>query len=143
MDTRKRGTTPDMQVTSIRLEPELKERLREISGERGYQCLMREVLWQFVEHQIAFNPLLPTSSEFWATPSCQNDALENLEEQAMSLQFSRLFKPDIRAVFRAIAQQEEQCALTGQLIRPQQTMWLGLTQSGTLVPLSNESMAEP
>ncbi len=29
MDTRKRVSTSEMQVTSIRLEPELKERLRE------------------------------------------------------------------------------------------------------------------
>jgi hypothetical protein len=51
MDTRKRGSTSEMQVTSIRLEPELKERLREISGEQGYQTLIREVLWQLVEQQ--------------------------------------------------------------------------------------------
>jgi hypothetical protein len=49
MDTRKRGSTSEMQVTSIRLEPELKERWREISGEQGYQTLIREVLWQLVD----------------------------------------------------------------------------------------------
>lgn len=141
MDTRKRGTTPDMQVTSIRLEPELKERLREISGERGYQFLIREVLWQFVEHQTPFDPLQSVSGEFWATPSWQDDALEKPEQQAISLQSSRWFKHDIRAMFRAIAQREEQCAMTGQLIRPQQMMWLGLTEAGTLVPLSHESVA--
>ncbi len=52
MDTRKRGSTSEMQVTSIRLEPELKERLREVSGEQGYQSLIREVLWQFVDQQM-------------------------------------------------------------------------------------------
>jgi predicted DNA-binding protein len=46
-----------MQVTSIRLEPELKERLREISGEQGYQTLIREVLWQFVEQQMGADAL--------------------------------------------------------------------------------------
>jgi hypothetical protein len=52
MDTRKRGSTSEMQVTSIRLEPELKERLREISGEQGYQTLIREILWQLVDQQM-------------------------------------------------------------------------------------------
>ncbi|MGI0488503.1 hypothetical protein ACN4EK_24090 [Pantanalinema rosaneae CENA516] len=52
MDTRKRGNTSEMQVTSIRMEPELKERLRQISGEQGYQTLIREVLWQFVDQQM-------------------------------------------------------------------------------------------
>jgi predicted transcriptional regulator len=47
-----------MQVTSIRLEPELKERLREISGEQGYQTLIRDVLWQFVEQQARPDELL-------------------------------------------------------------------------------------
>ncbi len=40
MDTRKRGSTSEIQVTSIRLEPELKERLREIFGGQGYQTLI-------------------------------------------------------------------------------------------------------
>lgn len=55
MGTRKRGNTSEMQVASIRLEPELKERLREISGQQGYQTLIREVLWQFVEQQMGEN----------------------------------------------------------------------------------------
>jgi hypothetical protein len=142
MDTHKRGATPDMQVTSIRLEPELKERLRQISGERGYQFLMREVLWQFVEQQVFFEPLQSMSRARVALP-WKDDALENLEKQSISSQSSRLSKHDIRVIFRAIAQQEEQCAMTGQLIQPQQMMWLGFTKAGTLVPLSHESMAEP
>lgn len=59
MDTRKRGSTSEMQVTSIRLEPELKDRLREISGEQGYQTLIREVLWQFVEQQMRADEVRP------------------------------------------------------------------------------------
>ena len=124
MDTRKRGTTPEMQVTSIRLEPELKERLREISGDRGYQFLIREVLWQFVE--TSANSLEPGLT---AEPS------------PSSPHFSRISRGDIRAVFRAIAQREEQCVITGQQIYPQQSMWLGLTNNGCLVTLSNESLA--
>lgn len=38
MDTRKRGTTTGMQVTSIRLEPELKERLRSWLKFSGVVC---------------------------------------------------------------------------------------------------------
>jgi len=49
MHTHKQGNTSAMQVMSIRLEPELKERLRQIAGEHAYQTLMRDVLWQFVE----------------------------------------------------------------------------------------------
>jgi len=40
MDTRKRGSTSEMQVTSIRLELKLKERFCEFSGEHRYHpCL--------------------------------------------------------------------------------------------------------
>jgi hypothetical protein len=35
-------------------------------------------------------------------------------------------------------QQEQQCAITGQLIRSQQPMWLGLTMTGNMIPLSFE-----
>lgn len=38
-----------MEVTSIRLEPELKEKLKELSGEMGYQSLIRDILWRYVE----------------------------------------------------------------------------------------------
>jgi predicted DNA-binding protein len=41
-----------MPVTSIRLEVELKERLKALAGTGGYQKLVRDVLWRFVEgHQ--------------------------------------------------------------------------------------------
>jgi hypothetical protein len=116
-----------MQVTSIRLESELKERLREISGEQGYQTLIRDVLWRFVEQQVRpdeflhdGNRQLPQRENGFALPSCP---------------FSI---SDIRATFRAVAQQEQRCAITGQLIRPQQPMWLGLTMTGNMVPLSFE-----
>jgi predicted transcriptional regulator len=56
MDTGKRDANTEMQVTSIRLEAELKERLRQISGEQGYQVLIRDILWQFVERQ-AIEPI--------------------------------------------------------------------------------------
>jgi hypothetical protein len=53
-------------------------------------------------------------------------------------QFSRA---DIRASIAATAQKEEYCVLTGQLIRPQEAMFLGLTSNGDLVPMSVESLA--
>jgi hypothetical protein len=114
MDTRKPSSTSEMQVTSIRLEAELKERLRNLSGEQGYQTLIREILWRFVEQR--------------SMP---------LEERSPP-QTPLLSKSDIRATFNAIAQQEEHCAITGQLIQPQQPMRLGLTSSGELLPLSVE-----
>lgn len=120
MDTRKQSSTSEMQVTSIRLEPELKERLREISGDRGYQTLIREVLWQFVDQQTGTDEVRSYS----------------LEDRRSSSHSPTLSMSDIRATFRAIAQQEERCAFTGQVIEPQQIMWLGLTISGELVPLS-------
>ncbi|MBE9182248.1 hypothetical protein IQ268_27225 [Oculatella sp. LEGE 06141] len=120
MDTRKRGSTSEMQVTSIRLEPELKERLREISGEQGYQTLIREVLWQFVEQQMGENEVQSYSSEDRRSPS---------RPPLLSMS-------DIRATFRAVSQQEEQCAITGQRIQPQQEMLLGLTTNGEIIALS-------
>lgn len=112
MDTRKQGSIKEMQVTSIRLEAELKERLREIAKEQGYQALIRNLLWQYVEQQ---------------------NALSRIES---SSQTPLLALSDIRATFAAIAQKEEQCAITGQCIQPRQTMWLGLTTDGSLVPLA-------
>jgi hypothetical protein len=112
MDTRKPSSTSEMQVTSIRLETELKERLRELSGEQGYQTLIREVLWRFVE---------------------QRTVLAELRSPSQTPLLSR---SDIRVTFAAIAQREERCAITGQLIRPQEPMRLGLTITGNLVPLS-------
>ncbi|HBE56478.1 MAG TPA: hypothetical protein DEG17_10365 [Cyanobacteria bacterium UBA11149] len=43
--------TTDMEVTSIRLERELKEKLKEISGNQGYQALIRDILWNYVQHK--------------------------------------------------------------------------------------------
>lgn len=120
MDTRKRGSTSEMQVTSIRLEPELKERLREISGEQGYQTLIREVLWQFVDQQMVSDEVRSYSVE-------DRRSLSHPPLLSMS---------DIRATFRAVSQQEEQCAITGQHIQPQQEMLLGLTTNGEIIALS-------
>ena len=40
--------TTDMQVTSIRFERELIDKLKTLAGNRGYQSLVREVLWDYV-----------------------------------------------------------------------------------------------
>jgi hypothetical protein len=39
-----------MEVTSIRLERSLKDKLKELSGNQGYQALIRDILWNYV-HQ--------------------------------------------------------------------------------------------
>ena len=43
--------TTGMEVTSIRLERELKNQLKAIAGNQGYQTLIREVLWKFVQQK--------------------------------------------------------------------------------------------
>ncbi|MCP2732716.1 ribbon-helix-helix domain-containing protein [Limnofasciculus baicalensis] len=43
--------TTDMEVTSIRLERDLKEKLKELSGNQGYQALIRDILWNYVQHK--------------------------------------------------------------------------------------------
>lgn len=46
--TTPRIPTTEMEVTSIRLERELKDRLKSLAGEQGYQALVREILWNYV-----------------------------------------------------------------------------------------------
>ncbi|HIK12401.1 MAG TPA: hypothetical protein IGS52_19445 [Oscillatoriaceae cyanobacterium M33_DOE_052] len=46
-----RTPTTDMEVTSIRLERSLKEQLKNLAGNQGYQALIRDVLWKYVQHQ--------------------------------------------------------------------------------------------
>jgi hypothetical protein len=40
-----------MEVTSIRLERDLKDHLKRIAGRQGYQALIRDVLWDYVQQQ--------------------------------------------------------------------------------------------
>lgn len=51
MYTLNRTATTEMEVTSIRLERELKEKLKELSGNQGYQALIRDVLWNYVQQR--------------------------------------------------------------------------------------------
>lgn len=110
MHTLTRTSTTEMEVTSIRLERELKDKLKELSGNQGYQALIRDILWDYVQQKSGKH----------------------------QPQFSR---GDIRASVEATAQKEERCALTGQVIRPQEPMLLGLTTKGEMIPLSLESLA--
>ncbi|HBC42380.1 MAG TPA: hypothetical protein DCZ88_10915 [Pseudanabaena sp.] len=98
--------TTDMEVTSIRLERELKERLKELAGGQGYQALIRGVLWDYIENR------QPSSTQ------------------------KRISPDQIRASISATAQRDEFCALTGKSIRSQESMFLGLTTNGDWVPLS-------
>lgn len=54
MYTLSRTATTEMEVTSIRLERELKEKLKDLAGNQGYQALIRDVLWHYV-HQKSGN----------------------------------------------------------------------------------------
>ncbi|MBW4649250.1 MAG: hypothetical protein KME06_11250 [Kastovskya adunca ATA6-11-RM4] len=51
MRTISRTSTTDMEVTSIRLERDLKEKLKELSGNQGYQALIRDILWNYVQQK--------------------------------------------------------------------------------------------
>lgn len=108
--TMPRSSTTEMEVTSIRLERELKDKLKQLAGNQGYQTLVREVLWTYVHQQL-------------------------------QPQRSKVTRQNIRASVPATAQQEEHCALTGEVIAPSQSMLLGLTQEGQWVPLSCASLA--
>lgn len=106
-----RTSTTEMEVTSIRLERSLKDKLKELSGNQGYQALIRDILWNYVHQKSGdYRP-----------------------------QFAR---SDIRATIESIARKDESCALTGKLIQEGDTMFLGFTIYGDLVPLSLESLAE-
>lgn len=109
MHTLTRTPTTEMEVTSIRLERELKEKLKELSGSQGYQALIRDILWNYVQQR----------SHSSTTP---------------------IALAEIRATIAATAQKEEQCALTGESILPNQPMLLGLTTTGALIPLSVSSI---
>ncbi len=50
MRTINRTVTTEMEVTSIRLEKDLKDNLKKLSGTQGYQALIRDILWNYV-HQ--------------------------------------------------------------------------------------------
>jgi len=51
MQTLPRTSTTEMEVTSIRLERDLKEKLKDLSGNQGYQALIRDVLWNYVRQR--------------------------------------------------------------------------------------------
>lgn len=110
MHTLTRTTTTEMEVTSIRLERELKEQLKQLAGNQGYQALIRDILWKYVQQK--------------------------------SGDYRQISPAEIRVSIAATAEKEEHCAVTGKLIQPQQSMFLGLTTYGDLVPLSIDSLAK-
>jgi hypothetical protein len=62
-----RTTTTEMEVTSIRLERTLKEKLKDLSGNRGYQALIRDILWDYVQVKSNDLPLQLTAEQIRAT----------------------------------------------------------------------------
>ncbi len=49
MHTLNRTTTTEMEVTSTRLERELIDKLKALAGNVGYQALIRDMLWNYVQ----------------------------------------------------------------------------------------------
>jgi len=102
-----RTPTTEMEVTSIRLERELKERLKELAGHQGYQALIRDILWTYIRQH-------------------SGDRTAQVE------------RSQIRASFPATAHQDDYCALTGEPIYTGDSIYLGLTVAGKLVPIAIE-----
>ncbi|MEB3829682.1 hypothetical protein [Phormidium sp. CCY1219] len=46
-----RTPTTEMEVTSIRLERQLKDNLKKLAGNQGYQALIRDILWNYVQQK--------------------------------------------------------------------------------------------
>jgi predicted transcriptional regulator len=68
MHTMNRTTsTTDMEVTSIRLEKELKERLKDLADKQGYQALIRDILWDYVERKSGSTPSSISRTEIRAS----------------------------------------------------------------------------
>lgn len=105
--------TTEMEVTSVRLERELKEALKEIAltQGRGYQSLLRDVLWNFIG--------------------------------VKSIKNYRLTVDDVLSTTAAVCSKETRCAITGNKIEPNSDMLLGLTTNGILVPLSCQAIDQP
>lgn len=51
MYTLPKTSTTDMEVTSIRLEKDLKDRLKKLANNKGYQALIRDILWNYVQQK--------------------------------------------------------------------------------------------
>lgn len=67
MRTISRTSTTEMEVTSIRLEKSLKEKLKDLSGNQGYQALIRDILWNYVQQKSGdYRPLF-TRTDIRAT----------------------------------------------------------------------------
>ncbi len=62
MYTIPKTSTTDMEVTSIRLERELKDRLKKLANNKGYQALIRDILWTYVQQKSGdYRPQLSNS----------------------------------------------------------------------------------
>lgn len=65
-----RTSTTQMEVTSIRLEKNLKDSLKDLSGSQGYQTLIRDILWNYVQQKSGeYRPNF-SKSDIRATIAC-------------------------------------------------------------------------
>ncbi|MEL6556365.1 MAG: hypothetical protein AAFQ63_23365 [Cyanobacteria bacterium J06621_11] len=109
MALRTQTTTTEMQVTSIRFERELIDKLKALAGSQGYQSLVREILWDYVK--------------------------QHSDEPAFQIK-----RENIRTVLAGEAKKQERCALTGNVIEPNEELWMAWTTDNQLVPLSINSL---
>jgi metal-responsive CopG/Arc/MetJ family transcriptional regulator len=68
--------TTEMQVTSIRLEQELKEHLKDLADHQGYQALIREILWEYVHQRQQGSDRAPHATQIRATVTAIAQATE-------------------------------------------------------------------
>ncbi|NDJ16105.1 BrnA antitoxin family protein [Myxacorys almedinensis] len=67
MPTLTRTSTTEMEVTSIRLDRDLKEHLKTLSGNQGYQALIRDILWNYVHQRSGDSTLQLSPTDIRAT----------------------------------------------------------------------------
>ncbi len=90
MYTLPRTSTTDMEVTSIRLERDLKERLKGLAKNKGYQALIRDILWNYVQQKSGdYRPSLAREDI--------RAHISAIAEQEETLRFNREYYPTQRS----------------------------------------------
>jgi predicted DNA-binding protein len=123
MLTAPRISTTEMEVTSIRLERELKEKLKEMAGNQGYQALIRDVLWNYIQQKSGLSKACLSRSDIRAvvTATAQQEercALTNRmiypqETMLLGLTADGQFVPIHRSAYANIGRTGSELGLSG------------------------------
>ncbi|MBE9078895.1 hypothetical protein IQ241_16615 [Romeria aff. gracilis LEGE 07310] len=90
MPYKSQTATTEMQVTSIRFERSLIDKLKAIAGRQGYQALIREVLWDYVERQtesqlLQIRATLPSTAQQQERCALTDRIIQPQEEMLLGL----------------------------------------------------------